>query len=44
MVNPFNEGMLHKACPMSDIFSSIAEQMAELKMLKENSAFEMAPA
>ncbi|QDS78084.1 hypothetical protein FKW77_003774 [Venturia effusa] len=44
MVNPFTEGMLQKACPMSDIFSSIAEQMAELKMLKENAEFVMAPA
>jgi len=44
MVNPFNQGMLNNACPMADIFSTLNEQMAELKMLKESSNFEMAPA
>jgi len=44
MINPFKPGMLQQACPMSDILSTITEQMAELKMLKENANFEMGPA
>jgi len=44
MVNPFKQGMLQQACPMADIFSAINDQMNELKLLKDNANFDMAPA
>jgi adenylate cyclase len=44
MVQPFAAGnLLQQACPMSDIFAELASQLGELKILKENAAFEMAP-
>jgi adenylate cyclase len=43
MVHPFSNGMLEQACPMADVFSALNEQLNELKMLKENVDFEMAP-
>lgn len=43
MVRPFKEGMLNQACPMSDVLDALAEQLNELKILKENVEFEMAP-
>jgi adenylate cyclase len=43
MVHPFKQGMLENACPMADVFSTLSEQIAELKMLKENANFDMAP-
>jgi adenylate cyclase len=42
MIRPFKNGMLSQACPMSDIFASLAQQLEELKILKEAVAFEMA--
>jgi len=44
MVNPFKQGMLQQACPMTDILSAINDQISELKMLKESATFDMAPA
>ena len=43
MVRPFKDGMLEQACPMSDVLASLADQLSELKMLKESVDFEMAP-
>ena len=43
MIRPFKEGMLSQACPMSDILSDVASQLGELKMLKEQADFDMAP-
>ena len=43
MIRPFKEGMLSQACPMSDILGDVASQLNELKMLKEQADFDMAP-
>jgi adenylate cyclase len=43
MIHPFKDGMLQQACPMSDVLGAVAEQLNELKMLKETAAFEMNP-
>ena len=42
MIKPFRDGMLNQACPMSDVFGALNEQLAELKILKESAGFEMA--
>ena len=43
MIRPFKDGMLTQACPMSEIMSDVASQLEELKMLKEQADFTMAP-
>ncbi|KAF2772582.1 adenylate cyclase protein [Teratosphaeria nubilosa] len=43
MLRPFNDGMLSQACPMTEIFSELAGQLSELKQLKEQADFDMAP-
>jgi adenylate cyclase len=44
MVRPFKDGMLTQACAMEDVLSTLAEQLNELKLLKESVGdFEMAP-
>jgi adenylate cyclase len=44
MVNPFKNGMLEQACPMENVLGTLADQLNELKMLKEAVGdFEMAP-
>ncbi|KAF2426187.1 hypothetical protein EJ08DRAFT_593925 [Tothia fuscella] len=45
LVRPFsNGGLLDQACGMAEIFGELTNQLDELKMLKENAAFDMAPA
>jgi adenylate cyclase len=44
MVRPFKDGMLEQACPMADILSEVASQLDELKVLRRQADFEMAPA
>ena len=43
MVRPFKNGMLEHACPISDVLGTLAEQLNELKVLKESVDFDMAP-
>lgn len=43
MVRPFKEGMLEQACPMADILGEVASQLDELKVLRRQADFEMAP-
>jgi len=44
MVRPFKDGMLEQACPMADILGEVASQLDELKVLRRQADFEMAPA
>jgi adenylate cyclase len=44
MVRPFRDGMLEQACPMADILGEVASQLDELKVLRRQADFEMAPA
>jgi len=43
MIRPFKNGMLSQACPMSDILDDLTSQLSELKHLKEEADFPMAP-
>lgn len=43
MVRPFKNGMLEQACPMHDILTDVASQLSELKELRRQADFEMAP-
>jgi adenylate cyclase len=43
MVRPFKDGMLEQACPMADILGEVASQLDELKVLRLQADFEMAP-
>lgn len=43
-MRPFKDGMLSKACPMSEILSDLALQLEELKTFKEQADFDIAPA
>ena len=44
MVRPFKDGMLEQACPMADVLAEVASQLDELKVLRRQADFEMAPA
>ena len=44
MVRPFKDGMLEQACPMADILGEVASPLDELKVLRRQADFEMAPA
>ncbi|EMC95818.1 hypothetical protein BAUCODRAFT_71294 [Baudoinia panamericana UAMH 10762] len=44
MMRPFKDGMLAQACPMSDILSEMTTQLEELRMMKEQADFDIAPA
>ena len=44
MVRPFKDGMLQQACPMADILGEVASQLGELKALRRQADFDMAPA
>jgi adenylate cyclase len=43
MVRPFKDGMLEQACPMADILGEVASQLDELKVLRRQADFDMAP-
>ena len=43
MVHPFKDGMLDQACPMADILETVSSQLEELKTMKEQVDFDMAP-
>jgi adenylate cyclase len=43
MVRPFKNGMLEQACPMADVLAEVASQLDELKVLRQQADFEMAP-
>ncbi|KIW05758.1 hypothetical protein, variant [Verruconis gallopava] len=43
MVRPFKYGMLSQACPMDEVLGALADQLNELKILKESVGFEMSP-
>lgn len=43
MIRPFRNGMLEQACPMADIMGELTAQLDELKQLKAEADFSMAP-
>ncbi len=43
LMRPFSNGMLEQACPMTDLFSELSEQLAEIRAWKEQEDMDMAP-